>query len=106
MRVQTLLMAKHPAETLIPFAKVEVAVDESASAPEEMKEPPVMVMPFDEERPAVDTAPLNEEVPAAVEVNEPVIARLVVVADEVVALSAVKFWRVVEDSAVSEPGKT
>lgn len=106
VRVHAPLIAKHPPERSIPFANVEVAAAEIASAPVELNEPPVMVRPFDEARPAVDTAPLKLEVPSAVEVKVPVTARLVVVACEVVALSAVKFWRVVEESAVSEPGKT
>lgn len=105
------MIAKHPPWRLIPEPKVEVAefattrfamvvVPRAAPVVDAEMKPPVRVRPFDEERPAADTPPAKVEVPV------PITAKFVVVADEVVALRAVKFWSVVDERAVSEPGKT
>ncbi len=111
MLIQPPLMAKHPPERSMPPAKVEVAllretmlrtvvVPRRAWMFEASIDPPVTMSPFD------DASPTAEIPPAKVEVPVPITARLVVVALEVVALRAVKFWRVVELVTVSVPGKT
>ena len=75
---------------MIPFANVEVAAEVT------FKLPPVTVKPFEDESPAVSTPPENVEVPVLVTRKPPVTASEVVVAFVVVALSAVKFCKVVE----------